>query len=143
MNIEKMKIEDFESINRLWSNCHGITLRAIDDSREGIARFLNRNPHNNFICKIKGRIVGAILCGHDGRKGFIYHTVVDKDYRNKGIAKQLVNAAVSSLKEEAITKVALLVNADNPSGNTFWESLGFDFHDDLNYRILILDERNL
>ncbi|MBU2515114.1 GNAT family N-acetyltransferase [bacterium] len=142
MIIKKMKIDDYDEIHQIWSNTNGTTLRAIDDSKEGIERFLKRNPNNNFICRIDGKIIGGILCGHDGRKGFIYHAVVKKNYRNRGIGKKLVENVIKSLKEENITKIGVLVNSDNISGNNFWKSLGFEYFDNLKYRILPLDEFN-
>ena len=142
MIIEKMRIDDYDEIHPIWSNTNGITLRAIDDSKEGIDRFLKRNPNINFTCRINGNIIGGILCGHDGRKGFIYHVVVKENYRDRGIAKKLVEHVIKSLKEEKITKISVLVNSDNISGNDFWESLGFEYFNDLKYRILPLDELN-
>lgn len=142
MIIEKMKIGDFEEIHQIWSATHGITLRSIDDSREGIERFLTRNPNNNFVCRVDGNIIGGILCGQDGRKGFIYHLVVRENHRNKGIGKKLVESSINSLKEENITKICVLVNDDNIPGDIFWKSLGFEYFDDLIYRILPIDERN-
>ena len=142
MIFEKMRIDDYDEIHQIWSNTNGITLRAIDDSKEGIERFLKRNPNNNFISRTKGNIIGGILCGHDGRKGFIYHVVVNENYRDRGIGKKLVEHVINSLKEEKITKISVLVNSDNISGNDFWESLGFEYFNDLKYRILPLDEFN-
>ncbi|MEA2116584.1 MAG: GNAT family N-acetyltransferase [Thermodesulfobacteriota bacterium] len=142
MIIEKLRIDDYDEIHQIWSNTNGITLRAIDDSKEGIERFLIRNPNINFICRINGNIVGGILCGHDGRKGFIYHVVVKENYRERGIGKKLVEHVIKSLIEEKITKISVLVNSDNISGIDFWESLGFEYFNDLKYRILPLDELN-
>lgn len=142
MIIEKLRIDDYDEIHQIWSNTNGITLRAIDDSKEGFERFLKRNPNINFTCRINGNIIGGILCGHDGRKGFIYHVVVKENYRDRGIAKKLVEHVIKSLKEEKITKISVLVNSDNISGNAFWESLGFEYFNDLKYRILPLDELN-
>jgi len=106
-------------------------------------QFIKRNPKNNFICRTNGKIIGCILCGHDGRKGFIYHTVVNKNNWAMGIGKKLVENAIKSLEEEHITKIAVLVNSDNISGNNFWESLGFECFNDLNYRISPLDKLNV
>ena len=142
MIIEKLRIDDYDEIHQIWSNTNGITLRAIDDSKEGIERFLKRNPNINFTCRINGNIIGGILCGHDGRKGFIYHVVVKENYRDRGIGKKLVEHVIKSLQEEKITKISVLVNSDNISGNDFWESLGFEYFNDLKYRILPLDELN-
>jgi len=142
MIIEKMKIDDYDEIHQIWSNSNGITLRAIDDSKEGIERFLKRNPNNSYIFRIDGKIIGGILCGHDGRKAFIYHTVVHESFRDRGVGKKLLESVIKSLREENITKVGVLVNSDNISGNNFWESLGFEYFSNLNYRILPLDELN-
>ena len=142
MTIEKMRIEDYDDIYRLWTNTNGITLRAIDDSKEGIVKFLKRNPNTNFICRIDGNVIGCILCGHDGRKGFIYHAVVDENYRARGIGTKLVECVINSLKEENITKIGVFVNSDNITGNKFWDSLGFEQKDDLIYLILPLSQSN-
>ena len=138
-----MRIDDYDEIYQIWSNSNGVTLRDIDDSKEGIERFLKRNPNNSFICRINEIIIGGILCGHDGRKGFIYHTVVEKDYRGRSIGKKLLKNTINSLKNEGITKIGVLVNSDNISGNDFWESLGFEAFNDLIYRILPLDKLNV
>lgn len=143
MIIERMKINDYEEVHKIWSGTNGITLRAVDDSKKGIDKFLKRNPDNNYVCRINGKIVGGILCGHDGRKGFIYHTVVIAHHRGKGIGKKLLKHAVNSLKKEDITKIAVLVDSDNILGNDFWQSRGFEYFDDLNYRIMPLDECNI
>ncbi len=143
MIIERMKIEDYDEIHQIWSNSTGITLRKIDDSKEGIARFLKRNPCNNFVCRFKEKIVGGILSGHDGRKGFIYHAVIIESHRHRGIGKRLVKAVVKSFEEENITKIGVFVNSDNPSGISFWDSLGFEGQSDLNYRILPLNKLNV
>ncbi len=143
MIVEKMKIEDYEEIYLLWSEASGITLRVVDDSKDGIDRFIKRNPNNSFVCRIDGKIIGCILCGHDGRKGFIYHTVVKQNQRGKGIGKRLVHQAINSLKEEQITKIGILVNSDNKQGNDFWTSLGFEFFNDLDYGLLPINKLNI
>ena len=138
-----MKIEDYDQIHKIWSNANGVTLRSVDDSRDGIERFLRRNPNNSFVCRIDKKIIGCILSGHDGRKGFIYHTVVIEKHRDEGIGKKLVEMVTKSLKEENITKIGVLVNYDNKLGNDFWESVGFEFFDDLNYGLLPLNKSNI
>jgi ribosomal protein S18 acetylase RimI-like enzyme len=143
MTIENMSMDDYDELYQMWSGTHGMTLRTIDDSKEGIERLLTRNPTHNFVCRIDGHIVGGILCGHDGRKGCIYHAVVQEHYRKRGIGKALVECVIQSLKEEHITKIGIVVNADNLSGNSFWEALGFEHFDDLVYRILPIDELNM
>ena len=143
LTIERMKIDDYDEIHQIWTNSNGVTLRAVDDSKEGIDSFLKRNPNNSFICRINGKVIGGILSGHDGRKGFIYHTVVKENYRGRGIGKRLVQKTIRSLEEENITKIGVLVNSDNLSGNEFWKSFGFEYFDDLNYRILPLNKLNV
>ena len=102
----------------------------------------NRNPTTNYIAQVENKIVGVILCGHDGRRGYIYHTAVDSDYRGNGIGKRLVNAVLEALKKEGINKVTLVVFDSNDLGNKFWQSLGFNKRDDLIYRNLSINESN-
>lgn len=142
MEIKLMSIEDYESAYQLWTNTQGMGMRSLDDSFEGIEKFLKRNPTSNFIAKVENKVVGVILCGHDGRRGYIYHTAVSTDYRGRGIGKELVNAVIDALKKEGINKVALVVFSSNDLGNKFWEALCFDKRDDLIYRNLSLNEKN-
>lgn len=109
-----------------------------DDSPEGIAAFLRRNPSTCFAAEQDGRLTGCILSGHDGRRGYIYHTAVRPDCQRKGIGSALVTAALDALRAEGITKVALLVYARNGQGNAFWEKQGFTLREDLCYRNLAL-----
>ena len=132
--VRVMKIEDYDQIYTLWSKIKGFGIRSIDDSREGIERFLKRNPTTSVVAEEDGKIVGAILCGHDGRRGYIYHTAILPSYRNKGLAKQLVDCAMSALDKEGINKVALVAFKKNDIGNGFWEHIGFIERDDLVYR---------
>ena len=114
--IREMTIADYEEILDLWVNTEGMGLRSLDDSREGIATFLKRNPRTSFVALDAGKIIGAILCGNDGRRGYIYHTVVQVPYRNQGIGTQLVEAAISALQREGITRVCLNVLETNEQG---------------------------
>ena len=107
--IRSMEITDYEKIIDLWRNTDGMGLRSLDDSEQGISAFLRRNPSSNFVAIEKDEIVGTILCGHDGRRGYIYHTVVKENYREQGIATKLIEAAVSALQREGITRVCLNV----------------------------------
>ena len=125
---------DYESLYRLWCNTPGMGLNTMDDSRAGIERYLRRNPSTCFVAEDGGEIVGAILAGHDGRRGFIYHTAVAIPFRGRGIGKALVERAMAALEQEGINKAALVVFSKNETGNDFWEKLGFSVRDDLNYR---------
>lgn len=134
LHIRKMNINDYHSVYELWIHTTGMGLNNLDDSEEGIHKFLKRNPDSCFVAEKAGEIVGVILSGHDGRRGFIYHTVVAKAERKQGIGTYLVEQAMSALKNEGIHKVALVAFAANESGNAFWEQQGFSARNDLIYR---------
>ncbi len=134
MEIRNMRLDDYDSIYALWLNCPGMGLNNLDDSREGIAKYLARNPNTCFVAMERGRVIGAILTGHDGRRGYISHTAVSPVHQRQGIGKQLVNAALKALKEQGINKVNLVAFAHNKKGNAFWEKMGFTQRPDLIYR---------
>lgn len=136
MNIRIMNIADYNAVYQLWMSCAGMGLNNLDDSQEGIERFLERNPDTCFVTEDEDnkKIIGVIMAGNDGRRGYIYHTAVDPQYRNQGIATLLVENVLSALERQGINKVALVVFEKNTSGNAFWERLGFTKRDDLIYR---------
>ena len=134
MNIRNMKIEDYDAVYAIWLSCPGMGLNDVDDSREGIERFLARNPESSFVAEDGGEVVGVILAGSDGRRGFIYHTAVRGDRQREGIATALVNAAMDALERLGISKAALVVFDRNEIGNAFWEHIGFSVRHDLVYR---------
>ena len=139
MNIRKMTIADYDKVYALWLSCKGMGLNDLDDSRGGIERFLERNPDTCFVAE-DGEIVGVIMTGNDGRRGYIYPTAVSPGHRRKGIAKALVNAALNALNDIGINKTALVVFERNSDGNAFWESMGFTSRGDLVYRNKALTE---
>lgn len=124
--IKSMTIDDYENLFSMWQRTPNMGLRSLDDSREGIYRFLKRNPGTSFAAYEDHQLVGAILCGHDGRRGYIYHTVVLPEYRGKGIGSSLVEKAVDALKKEGITRVCLNVTETNEQGKTFWIHKGWE-----------------
>ena len=134
MKIRLMTINDYEKVYQLWLSCAGMGLNNLDDSREGIARYLARNPDTCFVAEKSDEIIGVIIAGHDGRRGFIYHPAVYPDHRKQGIATKLVDAAMDALKANGINKAALVVFARNDVGNAFWEKAGFTAREDLVYR---------
>lgn len=134
MQIRKMLIADYDEIYALWMSCVGMGLNSLDDSKDGIAKFLERNPETCFVATIDEKIVGVIMVGTDGRRGYIYHTAVHPDFRKQGIAKALVNTALSAVERLGIGKVALIVFGRNQVGNEFWESMGFTARQDIVYR---------
>lgn len=138
-----MTIEDYEGVYALWKKIKGFGIRSIDDSKEGVARFLKRNPTTSVVAEKDGRIVGSILCGHDGRRGCLYHVCVDEDYRRHGIGKKMVVFAMKALKEEKINKVSLIAFTENDIGNAFWNTIGWTERLDLNYYDFTLNEENI
>ncbi len=134
MKIRLMTMKDYSVVYRLWMSCKGMGLNTIDDSEQGIKRFLERNPDTCFVAEDKDEIVGAIIVGNDGRRGYIYHTAVLPGCRHQGIATQLVDTAMEALHKIGIIKAALVVFGRNETGNAFWESMGFTERDDLVYR---------
>lgn len=133
-DIRLMKLDDYDEVYDLWLNTSGMGLNTVDDSKEGIARFLSRNPASCFVAQFDGKIVGAIICGNDGRRGYIYHTAVSESFRHQGIAGELLKNAMEALDREGIQKAALVVFEKNHNGNAFWEKQGFTVREDLIYR---------
>lgn len=140
VNVRIMTNADYDRVYDLWMNTPGMGLNNIDDSREGIEKYLKRNPTSNFVAECADKIVGVIIAGHDGRRGYIYHTAVLPDYRNRGIASRLVGYAIDALEKEGINKVALLVFEKNEMGNVFWERMGFSRRNDVVYRNKLIHE---
>ena len=134
ISVKVMTISDYDAVYDLWTNTPGMGLFTIDDSREGIEMYLKRNPTSSFVAECEGKLVGVIMAGHDGRRGYIYHTAVLPAYRNQGIAKRLLEHAMNALDAEGINRVALVAFKTNEIGNGFWESVGFTERDDLVYR---------
>lgn len=134
MKIKTMSISDYADVYSLWLSCKGMGLNSLDDSRVGIEKFLIRNPDTCFVAEIDNKIVGSILAGNDGRRGYIYHTAVSPQYQKHGIGSTLVDTDIDSLKKLGINKIALVVFDKNENGNAFWEKQGFTERNDLIYR---------
>lgn len=140
--IRMMTIKDYEALRALWQNVEGMGLRSLDDSKEGIEKFLKRNPTTCFVVESDAHIVGCIMAGHDGRRGMIYHAAVHPLHRGKGYGKTLTDHALEALKKEGINKACLVVFSHNKIGNQFWEAYGFEKRTDLIYRNMTLNEEN-
>ncbi len=132
--IRPMVIGDYDEVLALWQETPGMGLNGYDDSYDGIRRFLSHNPGTSFVAERDGHIIGVILCGHNARRGFIYHTAVAVSERKNGIGKALVDATNDALRDLGIAKVCLVAFADNEIGNAFWERVGFSARPDLVYR---------
>lgn len=141
--IRTMTMEDYDAVYALWMTIKGFGIRSIDDSRTGVERFLKRNPTTSVVAEEKGEIVGSILCGHDGRRGCLYHVCVREDYRRHGIGKAMVVHAMEALKAEQISKVSLIAFTKNDIGNAFWNTIGWTERLDLNYYDFVLNTENI
>ena len=139
-----MTIEEYRGLHDLWMTIHGFGIRSIDDSKEGVERFLKRNPTTSVVAiSEKGEVVGGILCGHDGRRGCLYHVCVREDFRRHGIGKEMVVFCMNALKAEQINKVSLIAFTRNDIGNAFWNCIGWTKREDLNYYDFTLNEENI
>ena len=140
--VRQVTIEDYDAIYELWNSTEQSrrALNPVDDSREGIERYLKRNPNTCFAAVKDGRIIGVILTGHDGRRAIVHHLCVHPDCRRTGVAGQLVALAEEALKKEGIQKVFGLVFKDNEAANAFWEQQGYSLRTNLNYRNKSLNE---
>lgn len=141
--IREMTLEDYDGVYKLWMSIQGFGIRSIDDSREGVARFLKRNPTTSVVAEQNGRIVGSILCGHDGRTGFFYHVCVAKDYRQHGVGHRMAHFAMRALQAEGVNKVSLIAFKSNDVGNAFWRNVGWTERSDVNYYDFVLNEENI
>nr|WP_296484292.1 GNAT family N-acetyltransferase [uncultured Acetatifactor sp.] len=142
--VRTMTIEDYQGLYALWKTIKGFAMRSIDDSREGVERFLKRNPTSSVVAVDEnGTIVGGILCGHDGRRGCLYHVCVREDWRRQGVGKAMVVYCMNALKVEQINKVSLIAFTANDIGNAFWKCIGWTKREDLNYYDFTLNEANI
>jgi ribosomal protein S18 acetylase RimI-like enzyme len=141
--VRAMTIDDYDEVYSLWMSIHGFGIRSLDDSREGIELFIKRNPTTSAVDVEDGKIVGAILCGHDGRRACLYHVCVSEKYRMHGIGKKMVEFCCEQLKKEKINKVCLNAFVTNTIGNKFWQKMGWNLRDDMNYYDHVLNEENL
>ncbi len=138
-----MTIDDYDQVHALWERISGFALRSLDDSREYILRFLQRNEKTSVVCECAGEIVGSILCGHDGRQAFFYHVCVAPEQRHKGIGRAMVRMCLSALRDEKISKASLVAFSDNEVGNQFWKNIGWTPREDFNTYEFLLNEENI
>ena len=122
--IREMTIRDYDEVGGLWRSSEGVGLSDAD-SREGAARFLERNPGLSFVARDGEHLVGVVLCGHDGRRGYIHHLAVSKPHRRQGLGRALVERCLSALGRDGIGKGHIFVFADNQDTVAFWRSIGW------------------
>lgn len=131
--IRAMTIDDYPQVYALWAATAGLSLNAAD-SRDNIEKILARNEGFSFVAERHGReIVGALLCGHDGRRGCLYHLAVAAACRRAGLGRALVAASIAGLKQAGIERCHLFVNPDNPDGASFWQGRGFIRQDGVDF----------
>ena len=141
--IVPMTPADYDDVHALWLTIRGFGIRALDDSREDIERFIARNPTTSVVARDGGKIVGSILCGSDGRQGALYHVCVAKEYRRRGIGTQMVAFCMHQLRYMGINKVSLIAFTSNEAGNAFWNKIGWTKKTNVNYYEFVLNEKNI
>jgi len=142
-SIMPMTENDYDEVRALWMTIRGFGIRALDDSREDIQRFIRRNPTTSVVARMDGRIVGSILCGSDGRQGALYHVCVAREYRRRGIGTHMVGYCMHQLRLMGINKVSLIAFTSNDAGNAFWKQIGWTRKSDVNYYEFVLNEQNI
>ena len=141
--IVPMVPEDYDEVRALWMTIRGFGIRALDDSRDDIQRFIRRNPTTSVVARMDGKIVGSILCGSDGRQGALYHVCVAREFRRRGIGTHMVGYCMHQLRLMGINKVSLIAFASNDAGNAFWKQIGWTRKADVNYYEFVLNEKNI
>ncbi|UCD74166.1 MAG: GNAT family N-acetyltransferase [Phycisphaerales bacterium] len=128
--IQKMSIDDYDQVLSLWRAFPGVGLSSAD-SREGIGTFLIRNPGLSLVAKIEGRIVGAALCGHDRRRGYLYHLAVTSSCRRQGVGRALAGQRLARLQAEGIMKCHVFIFRQNREAEAFWRDVGWTMRTEL------------
>lgn len=130
LTIAPFTIEHYDDVRALWQGSEGVGLSEADE-REHIASYLQRNPGMSFVATSDDSVIGAALCGHDGRRGYIHHLAVHPDYRRQGVGRQLVDRCLAALRTVGIQKCHLFIFNDNVSGIKFWKNVGWIYRSDI------------
>lgn len=130
VTLRTFRIGDYAEVIRLWRRTEGVGLNE-SDTRPAIASFLRRNPGLSFVALQQGKIIGAVLCGHDGRRGYLHHLAVAKRYRNQGVGLRLVESCLAKLRAADIHKCNIFVYAGHTAGMSFWKHNGWKLRADL------------
>ena len=118
-------VDDYDPALELWRSVEGLEVAEGDD-RDGVAQFIARNPGLSRVAVDGTRVVGVVMCGHDGRRGHIYHLAVDPEYRRYGVGKRLVQECLDGLRQVGVVRAIILVADDNPGGAEFWKRAGWE-----------------
>jgi ribosomal protein S18 acetylase RimI-like enzyme len=137
--VRQFRIEDFDAVIALWRCTEGVGLNE-SDTRRAIAAFLRRNPNLSFVAEKDGQIIGAVLCGHDGRRGYLHHLAVSKRHRGCGVGRRLVTACLAKLRKTGIQKCNIFIFANNAEGMKFWAHTGWSLRTDLRLMQILLDD---
>ncbi len=136
-DLAPMTPADYPEVMALWRDSEGIGLSGAD-SRPAVAAYLERNPGMSWVAREGGRVVGAALCGHDGRRGFLHHVAVARSHRGRGIGRELVRRCVEGLRGAGLEKCHLFVQRDNREAVGFWERMGWQVRDDITMMSLVI-----
>lgn len=131
LQLRQLRLRDYDGVAALWRGTPGIGLDDECDSRRGIARYLRRNPGLSFVAIARGRVVGAVLCGHDGRRGYLHHLTVTPAWRGRGAGAALVAACLTALGHHGIPKCNIFLFRANRRGRVFWRHVGWKLRKDL------------
>jgi putative acetyltransferase len=137
--VRLFRIEDYDGVIALWRRTEGVGLNE-SDTRRAIAAYLRRNPRLSFVAEQDDRIIGAVLCGHDGRRGYLHHLAVSKRHRGCGIGRQLVNTCLAKLRKAGIQKCNIFIFASNAAGMKFWTHTGWSLRTELRLVQIRLDD---
>ncbi len=118
-------IDDYDAALQLWQRVEGLEVAEGDD-REGVARFLARNPGVSRVAIDGSAVVGVAMCGHDGRRGHVYHLAVDPAYRRYGLGRRLVKECLDGLRRAGVLRAIILVADNNFGGAEFWKRAGWE-----------------
>lgn len=140
--VRNLRIEDYGAVVALWRRTQGVGLNE-SDTRRAIAAYLRRNPRFSFVAEQDGRLIGAVLCGHDGRRGYLHHLAVATRYRRRGIGRQLVNACLGKLRKAGIQRCNIFLFANNAPGMKFWTHHGWKPRSELRVMQIALGDNHL
>jgi ribosomal protein S18 acetylase RimI-like enzyme len=121
----EFSISDYDAALELWQRVEGLEIAEGDD-REGVSHFLARNPGLSRVATDGAAIIGVALCGHDGRRGYIYHLAVDPAYQTRGVGRRLMDECLAGLRRAGLKRALILVARDNPRGRKFWRRHGWE-----------------
>lgn len=130
IEIREMTAGDYDRVVELWNETPGLGLSGAD-TRESITRYLARNPGMSLVARLGGELVGTVLCGHDGRRGYIHHLAVKAGFRRRGLGRELVRRCLLKLREQKIEKCHLFSMVDNAAGLQFWTAAGWTRRQDI------------